>query len=334
METAASNRTRSTSHSRPVPPVGVTRTNPASSVPINQVSRSLKPPTTDEIIVGVERQFAPDLSGSLAYTYRSIRNLEFAPLIGTTRASYQYFGNATGTAGSGDRLRPGFRRALLRTDRRVPIPAPARCSRTGPTRSQTYSGVEVQLLKSFSHGWMARVSFAYNDWQQQIGPGAIVNPNNWIPGMNAERRVRGRPQRALAVQRQRNGRASPRDRGQCERLRPAGVPDALLRSGRNERPLLHRAFIQIGQPTQYRTPNVYEVDLQLSKTFALGTEVTVTPQFACFNLLDSRTVLAREGSVGIYDAELETPFEPSEGFDVAYEFLGPRAFRGGLRVNF
>ena len=83
---------------------GVDPDNPGSSVPINQISRNLEPPTTDEFIVGVERQIAPDLSGSLAYTYRIIRNLEFAPLIGTTRASYQYFGNATGTAVDG---RPG-----------------------------------------------------------------------------------------------------------------------------------------------------------------------------------------------------------------------------------
>ena len=50
---AASNR--ASSHS-PTGSAGVDPKNPASSVQINQISRSLEPPMTDEIIVGVERQ--------------------------------------------------------------------------------------------------------------------------------------------------------------------------------------------------------------------------------------------------------------------------------------
>ena len=230
---------REIARSLPTGSAGVDPTNPASSVQINQISSSLEPPMTDEIIVGVERQITSDLSGSLAYTYRSIRNLEFSPLIGTTRASYQYLGNATGTAVDEE---TGF---VLEFDEpyygltTCPDPCVGTVLENRPDASQTYSGVELQLLKPFRNGWMARVSFAYNDWQQQIGPGAIVNPNDETPGTNASGGYAGtheRPQRALAVQRQRNGPASPRDRGQCERLRPAGVPDALLRRSLDERP--------------------------------------------------------------------------------------------------
>ena len=71
---------------------------PASAAPINQISKSLEPPTTNEIIVGIERQISSDLSASIAYTHRSLGNPVFAPLIGTTRSSYRYIGNATGTA--------------------------------------------------------------------------------------------------------------------------------------------------------------------------------------------------------------------------------------------
>ena len=60
----------------------------------------------------------------------------------------------------------------------------------------------------------------------------------------------------------------------------------------------------------YRTPNVYQLDLQLSRDFVIGSKVTVTPILACFNLLDSHTVLARDGCVGTYDAEASTVFEP------------------------
>ena len=76
---------------------GVDPENPGSVVPVNQISPDLKPATTDELIVGIERQIAPGLTGSLAYTHRTRRHLSFAPIVGTTRESWQYFGNATGT---------------------------------------------------------------------------------------------------------------------------------------------------------------------------------------------------------------------------------------------
>ena len=185
---------------------------------------------------------------------------------------------------------------------------------------------------------MARVSVAYNDWQQQIGPGAIINPNDETPGTNASGGYAGTHERPVNAHWQFNVSGMV--------LLPLGIAASANVFGRQGFPTPYfvevwtndpfdsLALIQIGQPTQYRTPNVYEVDLQLSKTFAIGPEVTVTPQFACFNLLDSRTVLERERSVGTYDAAQETPFDPCCGFNSAYEFLGPRAFRGGLRVNF
>ncbi len=307
---------------------------PASFAQINQISETLEPPMTDEIIVGVERQIASELWGSLAYTYRSIRNLEFAPLIGTTRASYRYFGNATGTAVDEET------RFVLNFDEpyyglmECPDPCEGHLIQNRPDARQTYSGVELQLLKSLSHGWMARVSFAYNDWQQQIGPGAIVDPNDEAPGTNASGGYAG----ALNAHWQFNVSGMV--------VLPLGIAASANVFGRQgfptpysvevltNDPYLTVPHIQIGQPTRYRTPNVYEVDLQLSRVFPIGSSITVTPQFACFNLLDSRTVLTREGSVGSYDAAREPAFEPSCCFNGVTEELGPRAFRGGVRVSF
>ena len=181
---------------------------------------------------------------------------------------------------------------------------------------------------------MARVSFAYNDWQQQIGPGAIINPNDETPGTNASGGYAG----SLNAHWQFNVS------GMVEL--PLGIAASVNFYGRQGFPTPYtfwskrmiltstRPLFRSGNPRSYRTPNVYEVDLQLSKTFAIGPAVAVTPQFACFNLLDSRTILARDGTVGTYDAERETPFKPDKGFDDGDRVLGPRAFRGGLRVTF
>ena len=164
-------------------PFGVNPANPGSVVPVNQISKDLRPPTTDEFIVGIERQIAPDLTGSLAYTHRVRRHLFIAPIVGTTRESWQYFGNAAGTAS--DR---GFTISFDEPFYGL-IDCPDPCSggmlENRPDASETYDGVELQVIKSFSKGWMARVSFAWNDARQHIGPGAIVDPNNEAPGTNA-----------------------------------------------------------------------------------------------------------------------------------------------------
>ena len=96
--------------------------------------------------------------------------------------------------------------------------------------------------------------------------------------------------------------------------------------------------IQIGQATDYRTPNVYVLDLQLSKTFVIGSRVAVSPVVACFNVLNSHTVLARNGSVGTYDADddarrsLRTP-DDDRTFNNAIETLSGRTVRGGVRIR-
>ncbi len=78
---------------------------PGSTTPINQISKNLEPPLTNEFIVGIEHQISSDLSASIAYTHRSLNNPLFSPLIGTTRASYQYISNAVGNRRRKRRLR-------------------------------------------------------------------------------------------------------------------------------------------------------------------------------------------------------------------------------------
>ena len=273
--------------------------NPGSSAPFNQISKTLEPPTTDEFIVGVERQIFPDLSASIAYTHRSLGNPEFAPLIGTSRSSYVYRGNATGTVvdpTTGFALDFSEPYYALTTD-----PPPLGFEiRNRPDTSETYNGLELQVIKAFSHGWMLRVSLAYNDWQQHIGPGGDRRSEQRDARHQRERagrrqrqcreriRRRQRHQCDLAVQRQRHGRASARHPGGVQSLRPPGLPDPLLGRHRPARdPIDSRPAIQIGQATDYRTPNVYVLDLQLSKVFLVGSQVAVIPGRRLFQHLES-----------------------------------------------
>ena len=78
---------------------------------------------------------------------------------------------------------------------------------------------------------------------------------------------------------------------------------------------------------------MYVLDLQLSKTFRVGSAVTVIPEFDCFNLLNSHTVLARQRDVGVYDAAART-CDCFPDFNAVSETLSGRTFRGGVRIAF
>jgi len=315
--------------------LGVDPEDPGSAAPVNTISTSLVPPTTDEFIVGVERKIFPDLSASLAYTNRVTRHVTFSPLIGTTRDSYQYSGNATGTAvaeSNGfvlDFSEPYY--GLMQ----CPDPCVATVLENRPDSSNTYQGVELEVMKAYSHGWTARVSFAYNDWQQHVGPAGVVNPNNETPGTNAS---------GPFVLGGINANWQFNVSGTVEL--PLGVAAGVNFFGRQgfptpywvevvaDAPYFALPGIQIGPATRFRTPNVYELDFQLSRVFRIGTAVSVIPQFACFNLLDSHTVLQREGFVGTYDATLEPAFDKNPGFNAVSSTLSGRVYRGGVRIDF
>ena len=311
--------------------------NPGSSVPVNAISPDLKPPMTDEVILGVERQILSDLSASVAYTWRRRRGPLFSPPIGATRASYRYEGNAVGTAVAED----GFVLAFDEPYYALTLdPAPTGTVLANrPDTSETYDGFEIQLQKAFSHGWGVRASFAYNDWRQRVGRGGIVDPNNVVPGVNATG-----PVVADVI----NAKWQFNVGGVV--VLPLGIQAAVNLFGRQGFPILYSVVavvgedtrgssfsvpLQIGSATDYRTPSVYQLDLQLSHDFAVGRRVIVTPTIAFFNLLDSHTILGRDGDVGYYDTTDPPAFHPRvEEFNAVTERLGPRTIRGGVRISF
>jgi hypothetical protein len=92
--------------------------------------------------------------------------------------------------------------------------------------------------------------------------------------------------------------------------------------------------IQIGLATDYRMPNVYLLDLQLAKDFRIASRVGVGPVIDCFNLLNSHTVLGRNGMVGTYDARRTPAFQMGGQFNSVTEELSGRTVRLGVRISF
>jgi len=330
---------------------GIDRNNPASVVSVNRIASKTKPVTTDELIVGVEREILPDLSAALAYTHRSARDFAFAPIIGTSRSSYYSIGNAAGSATASDGFALNFSEPYYGL---AACPAAsAGCAglfgENRPDFTQTYSGVELQLVKRLSHGWMLRTSFAYNDWQQQVGPGAIVDPDNLAGGTNASGPVVegvGDKFGTIYI----NAKWQFNVSGMVQL--PLGVEAAANLFGRQGYPIVYfvQAFthdaansaplLQIGQIGAHRLPNVFLLDLHVERPFRIGSTVTASPMLDCFNVANSHTVLQRDGFVGTYDAEATPAFSPAlksngePSVNQPLEFLGSRAFRGGARIAF
>jgi hypothetical protein len=315
--------------------------NPGSSTPVNQIAHGFGPPTTDEFIVGVDREISSDVSASLAYTHRTLRHLEFSPLTGTTSASYQYLGNATGTAVASNGFVLSFSEPYygLTTD-----PPPVGTTlQNRPDSTETYNGAELQLIKRFSHGWMLRVGAAYNDWQQHIGSSAIFDPNGTVPNPNVSGPV-------VEFSGDRFGRISINSKWQFNVSGMVELPLGILASGnffgRQGYPTLYWVnvytfdtkdsipSIQIGPTGAYRLSDVFELDLHAERTFSIGSVVTVTPILDCFNVANSQTVLVRVGRAGQYNAAQAIPFSQYPNFDNPAELLTSRVFRGGVRITF
>jgi hypothetical protein len=323
-------------------PIGVDPNNPSSPYSVNQVASKTKPVTTDELIVGAEREVLPDLSATVAYTHRSASNFAFAPIIGTSRGSYHYIANASGTVTATDGFTLNFSEPYYGL---AECPAAsADCAglfgQNRPDFTQTYSGVEVQLVKALRHGWMLRASFAYNDWQQQVGPGAIVDPNNMAGGSNASGPVveqTGDKYGPIFI----NAKWQFNVSGMVQL--PLGVEAAANLFGRQGYPMVYavqafthdaadsQPFLQIGQVAAYRLPNVFVLDLHLERSFAIGPAIAISPMLDCFNAANSRTVLQRYGLVGSYNAG---EFTPDKSFNNPIERLNSRVFRGGARIAF
>ena len=308
--------------------------NPGSTDSVNEIAPGTEPPETNEFTIGIEREIESHLSAAFTYTYRRLRGPLFSPLIATTRASYVYEGNAQGTIADPttgfvlDFSEPYYG---LTTD----PPPNGSILENRPDTTETYHGLELRLEKTFSNGWLLTVGAAYHNWRQEIGRAGIVNPNNEVPGTNASGPVVVGDIDAM-WQFNVGGSATL----------PFGIRAGANFFGRQGFPILYfveavtndtqgnRPALQIGSAATYRTPNVYQLDLELSRDFLVVSTVRVSPVASCFNVLDSHTVLAREGRVGTFDAQGSPAFIPNGSFNAVAERLGGRAYRMGVRISF
>lgn len=158
--------------------------NPGAAYSAGRLDYGMDPPTTDEYILGVDREIGPNFSVGAAYSYRYRTNFTTSRYEKTrggndfySSADYVANGSTTGTLPDGStydvpvyRLKPG-------------IDAPVFFVVTNqPDYHQTYSGLELTATKRFSNRWMMRGNVTLSDWTQHLGSDAYVDPTPIVAG--------------------------------------------------------------------------------------------------------------------------------------------------------
>jgi len=194
---------------------GLNPVNPTSITKTTRIDYNMKVPTTDEFIVGVDRELLTDFSVGLNYTYRNNKNFvatrnektqgagdwytpaDYVPVLCTAAAGC---GNGPSAVAQGQQRLAGgaftlkdpitgavittFNTAVRPVWALSPnVPTPVFSVITNrPDYTQKFSGLELTATKRMSHNWMMRANASWNDFTDKCGPNALQNPT---PVLNA-----------------------------------------------------------------------------------------------------------------------------------------------------
>lgn len=344
---------------------GFDPTNPNALFSANQIDPNLKAPLTDEFQIGVEHQLLPDFGLGVTGTYRKRTRLLYSPYIGVSSADYQDIaathvpgydinGNIVGFTGNiyGTALPSTFTGGELVTNR--------------PDYDQEYYGLTLQATKRLSNKWMLHGSIAYNDWKQNIknAATACVDPTNQrlpqdlfynvgnpIPGTGPTCQSGQLYNQSLGsggftnvwinshwsfnvsglYQLPYNFNVAGNFFGRQGYLNPAFVA---IDSGNGE----GTRTVLLGSPTDYRLKDVYEFDLRIEKVVSLFQKADITFSADIFNLLNSNTILQRQGDASNLAPHPDQPCSTANPCTGTYgtiaEVQNARALRFGARISF
>lgn len=322
--------------------------NPAALTSTTRVDYGLKPPHSDEFLVGFERELLTDFSVGFNYAYRKYRDFTEFRAEHTqgkgdffTKADYVVAGQ---TAGSYDILAPDGK-TVIRTikapvvtfyDIKNPNDPPTFfVIRNRPDYSQSFDGFEVTATKRMSNKWMLRGNFSYNDWKEHCGANATPDPTPQLAGIFGA----VGPCSGVVVERSAGSGAfgnvfiqtkwSYNLTGLYQLPWDFSLGASLI--GRQGYPRPFREEVQTApgssevllQPMgALRFPNVYELDIRAAKDFRIMNRVGITVAADLFNVPNKRTILQRETLLT----------DPTA--DYIKEIQSPRVWRFGARVNF
>jgi len=315
---------------------------PGAPFSAGRLDYNMDPTTTDELILGVDREIAPNFAIGVSYTYRYRTNFlwdQYEKTQGAndfyTSADYVLLNQITGTLPNGTAYSvPNYR---LRAGTAAPV---FYVTTNRPDYHQTYNGLELTATKRFSNKWMLRGNVTLSDWKQHVGTNGFVDPTHIVDDKTDS---------CTAC----NGDVVASSGGLAGYINsrwaysvnasyelPFGIQAGAALIGRegyvipyyrrtNNRDGVGNKQIMVSEEFgSNRLPDLFNLDLRLGRDFNVSHGVVVNLAVDLFNATNERTVLWRDNrmySANGGDNDLNNWIE---------QLQSPRIWRAGARVRF
>ncbi|RMH21152.1 MAG: TonB-dependent receptor [Acidobacteria bacterium] len=326
----------------------------------NRVDPGLDPAMTDEIILGVEHAFLPELVVGLSITLRNNSDFVSSEILVVDpdtgqlrphrRSDYVQRGSIVGTLPNGQQFNiPTFGLAVDRD--------PARgFFRTNEGLEEDYLGISLTFNKRLSNRWMLRGHFTALDWtNENINAETLEDPNRFVNSI---------PGSQVLVQSAGSGSFSETwisstwsfniaGMYQVAPDRPWGfnvaadingregyaIPYRVALSGRSAvfgRDGINRTILVAPENDTFRHDDPILVNFRIEKEFTFNS-FGLTVGADVFNAFNDNSTLQRDGvlSADLFDANGNPLTEniDNSGADFVTETVSPRVWRFGVRLS-
>jgi hypothetical protein len=289
-----------------------------------------------EFILGLEREVAPNLAVSAAYTYRRSTNQFYYPYTGVNGTDWvpcESISSNGFTVPCQD-MGAGNVDAIVANDFGFTLT-------NRPDYNRNFNGIELTAVKRLSNKWMARAAFSYNDWTENFdGTAGIQNPNPvyydtyWTccnTGVPDAKKDGGQ----LAIYSAASGTpywVGGKWQFTASALYELGwgleVAGNLYGRQGYVRPInitvdnFFGDIVLADDIGNNRLPDVWNLDMRLAKNFSLGRGSRLTLMADLFNVLNASTTLR------------QVDFADSDAFNRIDQILNPRLLRIGVKMSF
>ncbi len=318
--------------------------NPAAVVAATRVDYGMKPPHTEEFILGFEHELLTDFSIGVNFSHRDYKDLLETRAEHTqgkgdffTTADYVVSGTAGGTLPNGEKFGP-----VTFYDLKNPDDVPTYfVIRNRPGYHQTFNGLELTASKRLSNRWMLRGNFSWNDWKEHSGANSFDDPTVRLTGgFTCGGNCNGRALLGAG-----SGSGAFKDvflnakwtyniTGLYQLPWDFSVGGSVVghegypRVVRDEVTTAPGSTEVILNPVgSLRFANVQEIDLRAAKDFRFFNRLGITLSADLFNVANKRTILQRE-------SKLFTDGDPNSDANQIREMQSPRVWRFAARFSF
>jgi hypothetical protein len=322
--------------------------NPTAIQSTLRVGSGVNAPKTREFILGFEHELLPEFTVGATYTRRKFDDFLWRQAEKTrgsgdfySPADYVQAGSVTGT------LPDGSTYSVPYFELREGVPVPTYFVLTNrPGYEQTYDGVELFVVKRMSNRWMMRANASWMDWKQSVDEagypagdptrlrstasgatgctvcdGTIVQASGTISGAKGGIFINSEWSYAITgvyqipvIETNLGVNISGRQ----------GFPNLYGHTVRGLRDGTKTILVtDIGD---HRLPDIFQLDLRLSKDFGLG-PVGLQVALDAFNVTNEQTIMQRS-------PDLVDRGAPLVGANRIREMQSPRILRAGIRLTF